>query len=507
MDVQGSASQLLSVVPEPRRRLLLITLTVLLVPMACLLVVNALQAYLGVFSPNMFFLCGVILAAIWFGRTAALFTAASSFLVYNYNLSDPRFQLGLAGVNDILTLIVFVTVALLIGGLAGNVHDERNRAREQVRMLSELFAASQTMAGSNNARDAMRLLVDAAHRLHGNPVTAFERSETGPVRIHSAPANAVLPQTVQDEVNHVLASAAGGPPGLPDGWRVQGVPLGDLQAVLVWQESRGAQQTIAAELLIKLAQAAIERAQAAGRQLAVDTMAATDRLRTALLSSISHDFRTPLATITASASSLLEYGEKFSNATRTDLLTSIQEEAERLSRFVGNVLDMTRLEAGALKPRSEWTDPLDVIERARDRLSERLSGRQLVVNAPAALPSIKVDPVLLEQALINILDNAIVHTPSHSIIEVGASHDGRSLRLWVEDDGAGVAPADLETIFDKFQRSSTSGETAGLGLGLAISKGLVEAMSGSVSASSPGGEGRGLRIEFVFPSQIEAEPA
>jgi two-component system sensor histidine kinase KdpD len=264
---------------------------------------------------------------------------------------------------------------------------------------------------------------------------------------------------------------------------------------------------MAGDLLIKLALAALERTQAAARQVAIKAMEDTDRLRTALLSSISHDFRTPLATITASASSLMAYGETFTERTRSDLLSSIQEEAERLSRFVGNVLDMTRLEAGVLKTRAEWTDPLELIENVRDRVEKRAASHEISVTAPAALPAIEVDPVLLEQALVNVIDNALIHTPAGSRIEIGSTHAGSTVRLWVEDSGAGVDPAELKQIFDKFYRPAGSGHAAGLGLGLAITKALVEAMDGTVSASGAANGESGLRIEFAFRATSVSEVA
>lgn len=500
----------LPTLPAIHPRWLVAALAVVAIPLGSLTVASSLGQYLQVYSPNMIFLCGVVLAAMWFGRTVALLTAVSSYIILNYTLTNPRYSLGYTGLNDVLTVSLFLLVAFFIGSLAGALRDERNRAREQVRTLSKLLGASQQMADSADAKAVLRSLADATHQIQGDGVAVFEFTGEGARLAYALPAGVQTPDDVRERAAALAEGRAPAPEDSALPWRVQKIVADDTAAVLAWRKPKGpyaGQQEIASELLIKLAQAAIERTQAAAQQVAMKSLETTDRLRTALLSSISHDFRTPLATIIASASSLLTYGETFSERTRADLLTSIQEEAERLSRFVGNVLDMTRLEAGVLKPRSEWADPLELIDNVRERIAKRAQERDLSINAPAALPAIEVDPLLLEQALINVLDNAIVHTPPGSKIEIGARHAGGALVLWVEDTGGGVEDSELAQIFDKFYRPAGSAQTTGLGLGLAISKALVEAMHGTVRASSAAKEGRGLRIEFEFPSPTVSEAA
>jgi two-component system sensor histidine kinase KdpD len=257
-------------------------------------------------------------------------------------------------------------------------------------------------------------------------------------------------------------------------------------------------------LMADLTANAIERRRYMQRQVEVEAIAETDRLRTALMSSMSHDFRTPLSTILTSATSLQAYGDQFNAATRADLLTSIQEEAERLNRFIGNILDMTRLDSGALKPRQDWIDPLEVFDNVRERVEKRLGARRLRIAAPAAVPSIRVDALLLEQAVLNVVENALVHTSPDCEIRLGADYSGRTVCIWVEDDGPGVPAGELPQIFDKFHRLKSPQNTQGAGLGLAISKGFTEAMHGDVRACHGEG-GRGLRIEFEFPQHAALE--
>jgi two-component system sensor histidine kinase KdpD len=282
-------------------------------------------------------------------------------------------------------------------------------------------------------------------------------------------------------------------------------------SVLAWRPLPGArdeEHALAVRLLAELAAVSVERARLTRQKIELEAMAATERLRTALMSSISHDFRTPLSTILASSSSLMEFDDRLAHATRMDMLAGIQEEAERLNRFIRNILDMTRLEADVLKPLQEWTDPLELLETATERVRKRLGARSLNFATPAAAPSIYVDRILAEQALANVLENAIVHTQGDAAIRVGSDYSAETVSLWVEDDGPGVKSGQLDRIFDKFQRVGDAGAAPhGVGLGLAISKGFVEAMAGRVEAVSPARGERGLRVVFSFPRQLESAPA
>lgn len=446
------------------------------------LLATTLEAELGVRAPSMSFLLSVILAAIWFGRRVALITAIFAFLVYNFYLVEPRYTFGFAGFEDVFTLLVFISVALLIGTMAGNLHDQRERAREQVRVLSGLFTVSRSMAECTSEREALEQLASGAREVVAQDAVVYGEDGVG--------------------------IGASTPPGTGDvlstPWqREEVIADGERVAVLAWKRAEkapGAEQAIAVRLLVELARVAIERTRIVQRRVEMDTLAATERLRTALLSSISHDFRTPISTILTSASSLRAFGDQFPPATSADLLVTIEEEAERLNRFVGNVLNMTRLEANVIKPRVEWIDPLEIIEAVQLRLSKRILEDNFIITAPAAVPSIFVDPLLLEQALVNVIENALVHA-SGGKLHIGADYGDATVRMWVEDEGPGVPQSDVARIFDKFHRLDGSRNTEGVGLGLAITKGFVEAMKGEVSATSPVRDGRGLRVEFVFPIQ------
>jgi len=213
-----------------------------------------------------------------------------------------------------------------------------------------------------------------------------------------------------------------------------------------------------------------------------------------LLNSISHDLRTPLVSITGALTTLEGQYETISTESRRSLLETAREEAERLNRLVGNLLDMTRLEAGALKAKREPADVVDVVGTSIGQMENRLVGRSLRMDVPDDLPIISVDFVLIVHVLNNLLDNALKYSPENSALEVGASHFQNEVLISVIDEGPGIPPDDLARVFDKFYRVQRSEQVAGTGLGLAICKGIVEAHGGRIWAENRPGGGTVLTI-------------
>jgi two-component system sensor histidine kinase KdpD len=213
--------------------------------------------------------------------------------------------------------------------------------------------------------------------------------------------------------------------------------------------------------------------------------AETDRLRSALLTSISHDLKTPLAGILGAASTLRSLSDALDENAKTDLVATVIDEAERLNRFIANLLDMTRLEAGAITPNAALHDLGEVVGSALERTSKILANHRVEVELATDLPMVEIDPVLFEQVLFNLLDNAAKYAPAGTTVRVQSWRDGDTIGLQVLDEGDGVLPGDLEQIFDKFYRARKVDQVrAGTGLGLAISRGFIEAMHGTVSAAN-----------------------
>ncbi len=242
----------------------------------------------------------------------------------------------------------------------------------------------------------------------------------------------------------------------------------------------------------------IERARLRRESLQVEVLKRTDALRAALLSSVSHDLRTPLASIKASASSLLQEDVQWDEETRRSFALTIEREADRLNRLVANLLDMSRIEGGALKPEKEWYPIDELIHDVLGRMQQMLQNRIVITHLPDELPPVKLDYLEIDQVLTNLIENAVRYTPAGSPIEISARIDGDQMVVSVADRGPGIPPADLERVFDKFYRVLGTGvKTTSSGLGLAVSKGLVEANGGRIWAENR--EGGGAIFSFTLP--------
>ncbi|MES2723815.1 MAG: ATP-binding protein, partial [Pseudomonadota bacterium] len=245
---------------------------------------------------------------------------------------------------------------------------------------------------------------------------------------------------------------------------------------------------------------ALERASLAVAAAELEGLRRADHLRSALLNSISHDFRTPLATVLGSSTTLLDFEAELKPAVRRDLLESIAQAARRLNRYVGDLLDMSRLEGGALTPRRELTDVRAVLASAVDRLEGRLDGRPIRRDFAERLSRVNADPTLLEQAVLNIIENAAAYSPPGAPIELAVHEDLGHVLIAIEDAGPGIPPEALEQVFDRFRRLNQPTDRGhGLGLGLSIAKGFVEAMGGRIAASSPVADGHGTRVLIALP--------
>jgi len=444
---------------------------------------------------SMVFLAGVLVTAVTLGPGPAYFAAAVAFVVYDIYLVEPRFQFTMTSAEDFIVLMAFLAVAVLTGGLAGRLREAQRRAEVRARTSGALFRASEEFSASDN-EDAVRQAL--AHRIAeaGRQAVVFHDGGW-----RSAPSEIEPPRALIELARAPAAQAATAEAA---GWRLR--PLrGDGQALglAAWRSTERMatdDDERLVDVLVDMAGAAIARSRLAGERAEMQARARTEQLRNALLSSISHDLRTPLAAILASASSLREFGDRFDAAVREDLTLTIQEEAERLNRFVGNLLNMTKLESGALSIEGVTFGVGEVIDRVAQRERRRAGERELACLIPAEGLSARGDPILFEQALANVVENAVRFSANGARIDIaGRREDGRVV-VEVADEGPGVPAADLPMIFEKFYRSpTTAAAQQGTGLGLSITRGLVEAMGGEVSAE-PRPDGRaGLLVAMSLP--------
>jgi K+-sensing histidine kinase KdpD len=439
---------------------------------------------------SMVFLAGVLTSAVTLGRGPAYFAAAIAFGIYEIYLVEPRFRFSMTSAEDVLVLAVFLAVAVLTGGLAGRLREAQGRAEARARASAVLFRSSEEFAASDDEDAICQALANRiADAGHGAVVLA------GAGRWSMPPDTAAPPAAAMAQAQAAIVTVCEG------GWRLRAMRAeGEALGVAAWRREDSHaldddDRTIA--VVVDMAAAAIVRSRLAARRAEIEARDRTEALRNALLSSISHDLRTPLAAILASATSLREFGEQFEPETRADLTLTIQEEAERLNAFVGNLLNMTKLESGALKIETVSFGLAEVVGRVVERVQRR-GGGEFMIDLPDEALLALGDPILAEQALANVVENAVRFAGAEQISITLRRKAGRAV-VEVADLGPGVPAADLPMIFEKFYRSAAASNLQGTGLGLSISRGLLEAMGGD-AAASPRDDGRpGLVVTLAFP--------
>ena len=455
---------------------------------------------------GMIFLASVLIAGLAGGLRPALAAAVLAIVVYNFFFLEPRFSFRIGHATDVITFAIFIAVAGATGWLTGRVRDQQKLSSRRASAVTALLAASRRLSGGATVQDTAQALAEQASAAAGSrAVVLLPRGESVEIAA-GAPGAISLSTTDMTAARWAWEKkeAAGRGTGtLPQiDWTF--TPLVGVrgQSGVAGIETVAAQgvdeQRLVAAMLDQGA-VALERAELASATVENEALRRSDKLRAALLNSISHDLRTPLATVMGSATTLIDYQATLKPEVRADLLISIREEADRLNRYVGDLLDMTRLEGGALKTRSEWTDVRDVLTAATRRVERRLGARTLLRDFPPELTSVQADPSLLEQALVNILENAIEYSPDGLPIEAAVYEDRGNVVISIEDEGPGIPKAEIERIFERFRRLEEPSDRArkdrkGSGLGLSIAKGFVEAMGGRIAAASPIHGGKGTRV-------------
>ena len=462
----------------------------------------------------MIFLASVLVSGLALGLRPALFAGVLAVLTDNFFFLEPRFSFRIGHAADVFTFVVLIAVAAVTGWLTGRVRDQAILSANRAAAVSALLAASRRLSAATTQAETAQALAEQASAASGGRSVVLLPKEGDGQLILCAGAPNVTPLTTGAMAAARWAwdkgEASGAGTGtLPQvGWTFR--PLVGLRgrAGVAGVEVAAREGTYDERLVTAMLDqgaVALERAELASATVENEALRRSDKLRAALFNSISHDLRTPLSTVLGAATTLIDYGKTLKPDVGADLLISIREEAERLSRYVGDLLDMTRLEGGALKTRSEWTDVRDVLGAAIKRVERRLGARTLTRDFPAELTAVQADPGLLEQAIVNILENAVAYSPNPSKIEVAAYEDRANVVISIEDEGPGIPPADIDRIFEKFRRLEEPSDRGrgdrnkGAGLGLSIAKGFVEAMGGRIAAVSPIHDDHGARILISLP--------
>ncbi len=479
-----------------------------LVPAFCALVGFALYPYLSLTDVAMVFLLGVALVASRYGRRPTFFASILSIALFDFCFVPPRFTFAVSDVNYLLTFLVMLTIAMIMSTLTLRIRAQAETARERERSTGALYGMSRELAAIRDERDivvaavrhvrdtfgapAQILLPDEARRLQvpigtsaAYPIDEKELSVAMWVLVQGRIAGAGTDTLPAAQGLYVPLVASSGTVG------VLGVRPDDPKRF----QDPAVQQLL--ETFAAQAAVALERAMLAARTQREQVEIEAERLRTSLLSSLSHDLRTPLGVITGAASSLLEDRANVPEATRRTLLESILGESQRMNRLIGNLLDMIRVESGALQVQKEWQPLEEPVGVALIRLEDRLRDHPVTVNLPADLPLVPLDEVLIEQVLINLLENAAKYTPAGTPVELSAEALDGLVRVDIADRGPGLEPGEEARIFEKFYRAPSGTATSGVGLGLTICRGIVTAHGGKIWAENrPGG---GAVFRFTLP--------
>jgi two-component system sensor histidine kinase KdpD len=446
----------------------------------------------------MLYLLVVVVAATRWGRGPSVLTAILSVLMFDFFMVPPHLTFAVADAQYILTFFSLLAVGLVISTLAAREREQAESARRRETHTAALYDLSRDLATTVSQATVLQAAVRHISELF-NCETAVFLPEGGSLTPCAHSAGFPVNQDGYAVTTWVFrqGQAAGLGTNTLAAADARYLPLKTAQGVigvvgikpnLESTTFLSPDQQRLLEALLSQVALATEAVQLADKAHQAQLLRETEKLQTALLNSISHNLRTPLASITGALSSLRDDDQMLDADARRELLNTAWEEAERLNRLVGNLLNMTRLEAGAIKLALEPCDVEDLVGVTLTQMANRLRNRRLVMDVPNTLPLVVVDLVLAAQALVNLVDNAVKYSPVDTPINIRAYREQAQVVIEVSDQGMGIPPAELEHIFDKFYRIQKTSDTSGTGLGLSISKGIVELHNGRIWATNrPGG--------------------
>jgi two-component system sensor histidine kinase KdpD len=454
-----------------------------------------IQPLLGIENVDLVFLTVVVGIAVRYGLWPSLFATVASSLCYNFFFLPPIYTFTITDPTNIGAFVFFTIVAVVVSHFAARGRTRTVAAHERIRAVELLYAFSRKLAGVGTLDDVLwATAYQTALMLKVHVVLLLP--EEGSIVVKAG----YPPEDILDEADVAAAkwawqndrSAGRGSDTLPGAKRLF-LPMrtgrGAIGVIGIDSDKPGPlltpDQRRLLDALIDQSALAIERVRLVEDLERAKRAAEADRLRSALLTSISHDLKTPLAAVLGAAGTLRDLSGALSDGEKADLLATIVDEAERLNRFIANLLDMTKLESGAVVPNAAAHDLGEIVGSALRRAGKILAHHRVELDLAADLPMLRLDAVLFEQVLFNLLDNAAKYSPIHTTIRIQSWRDRDSVCLQVLDEGNGIPAAELEHIFDKFYRVEKGDQVrAGTGLGLAISRGFVEAMHGTITAAN-----------------------
>jgi two-component system sensor histidine kinase KdpD len=474
---------------------------------ACCGIAWLMFPHFGLSNLIMVYLLGVVAVAARNGRGPTILASVLSVATFDFFFVPPYFSFVVSDTQYLVTFAVMLVVALVISGLTVRIRAQADAARHRERRTAALYAMSRELASTRGVDDLLAIAIRHIVDVFPAEVSVLLPDATGRVAARFVPAATLATDTTEQAVAQWVFEhrelAGRGTATLPGAAALHVPLLGSRGAVGVLgvkpadaHAFDSPEQLHLLETFANQTALAIERGALAEEAQASQVRMETERLRNSLLSSVSHDLRTPLATITGAATTILESGARLDQRTQQELLESVRDEADRLNRLVQNLLEMTRLESGALQLHKDWHPVEEVVGAALGRLSKSLGTRRVTVNIPPDLPLVKIDDVLIEQVFVNLLDNAVKYTPPDSPIRIIVTATDQSVTAEVADHGPGLPKGQEARVFEKFHRAAPDGKR-GAGLGLAICRGIILAHGGRIWAHNlPEG---GVAFLFTLP--------
>jgi two-component system sensor histidine kinase KdpD len=450
---------------------------------------------IGTENTDLVYLTAVVGVAVRFGLWPSLLASAASALCYNFFFTEPYYTFAIADPRDVIAVVFFAIMAIVVSHVAARARTLAVTAMARARTTESLYAFSRKLSGAGTLDDVLwASAYQAALMLKVRVVVLLREDDTLAVK------TGYPPEDILDEADLAAANWAwdhGRPAGrgsntLPGAKRLF-LPMrtgrGLVGVVGIDSDKPGPlltpDQRRLLDALIDQAALAIERVNLVDDVDQAKRREEADRLRAALLTSISHDLKTPLASIVGAAGALKDLSRALDDAAKADLVATILAESERLNRFIANLLDMTRLESGSIKPNTALHDIGEIVGSVLERARKILAHHRLEVDIAKDLPMLELDPVLFEQVLFNLLDNAAKYASPDTTVVIQSWQEGANVKLQILDEGSGIPSEEIDRIFDKFHRAEKQDHVrAGTGLGLAISRGFIEAMGGSITAAN-----------------------
>ncbi len=454
----------------------------------------------------MLYLVSTVAAAVYLGRGPALLTSFLGVLAFDFFLVPPYLTFAVSDTQYFITFIGLFLVSLVVSTLTARTQEQAEAAYQREAHTSALYTLGKELTSATDLHQVAEIVISHISNTFGSDAVIF-LPENGKLCMFAATVD-YLP-----DANEMAVASWSFEHDQPAGLGTDTLPAasircqplktarGEIGVLGIHPKETGKflspdqRQTLFA--FANQAALAVERASLAEQARQAELLQATEKLQTALLNSISHDLRTPLVSITGALSSLREESLNINQEDRNSLLETAYGEAERLNRLVGNLLNMTRLEANAIHLRLEPCDIQDAIGAALDQLEDRIGKKPIAVNIPEGLPLVSLDFTLFGQVLVNVIDNAIKYSPRDTQIDIEVSQTEKEICISVSDRGIGIPEEDLEKIFDKFYRVSRPESVNGTGLGLAICKGIIETIGGRIQARNR--DGGGTVISITLP--------